>query len=29
MRVLDGEQTLVRIFGGEGDQWTIARLAAP
>lgn len=21
MRVLDGEQTLVRIFVGEGDQW--------
>ena len=21
MRVLDGEQTLVRIFIGEGDQW--------
>ena len=27
MRVLDGEQTLVRIFVGEGDQWRHRQLA--
>jgi hypothetical protein len=27
MRVLDGEQTLVRIFVGEGDQWRHRPLA--
>jgi len=27
MRVLDGEQTLVRIFVGEGDQWHHRQLA--
>ena len=28
MRVLDGEQTLVRIFVGEGDQWHHRPLAS-
>jgi len=28
MRVLDGEQTLVRIFVGEGDQWRHRPLAS-
>lgn len=28
MRVLDGEQTLVRIFVGEGDQWHHQPLAS-